>query len=458
MINGLKIGYIGGGSMNWAWAVMGDLALEPELSGEVRLYDIDFNSAKSNEAIGNQLNNHPKTQSKWSYKACPNMEEALIGADFVIVSILPGTFDEMESDVHTPEAYGIYQSVGDTTGPAGVVRAMRTVPMIEEIGLAIRDYCPNAWVINYTNPMAICVNTMYKVFPGIKAIGCCHEAFHLQALLAKAYEHETGIVIDKSDIGANYLGVNHFVWANRANYKNTNLMPLFAKLAQKYSTEGYGLRDSDNDANNIGRNLNKVCFDLFNRYGAIPVAGDRHLAEFMPPWYLADRETTGKWGFGLTPVPWRKKNHENRIAKRARILTGEEDFAPENSGEEGTQLIKALLGLSDMMTTVNLPNTGQMADIGYGIVVETNALVTRDAIYPVCAGKLPDMAHMMVSKHASQQEMLMKACMDRDLGLAFSVFVEDNLVNLSLNDATELFRKMINNTKEYLDGWCVKDF
>ena len=84
---------------------------------------------------------------KWEYRAVDSLKEALHGADFVIISILPGTFEEMRSDVHMPEEYGIYQSVGDTVGPGGFFRAMRTIPMFEEIGLAIKEYAPKAWVI-----------------------------------------------------------------------------------------------------------------------------------------------------------------------------------------------------------------------------------------------------------------------------------------------------------------------
>ena len=101
-----------------------------------------------------------------------------------MISIMPGTFDEMESDVHAPEKFGIYQSVGDTTGPGAVMRALRTIPMFEEFAAAIREYCPQAWVINYTNPMTVCVKTLYRVFPKIKAFGCCHEVFGTQKLLA----------------------------------------------------------------------------------------------------------------------------------------------------------------------------------------------------------------------------------------------------------------------------------
>ena len=148
----VKIAYVGGGSRGWAWGLMSDLATAGDMSGEVCLYDIDYEAAKNNEIIGNKFNSLEGATSKWTYKATKTIGEALSGAQFVVISILPGTFDEMESDVHTPEKYGIYQPVGDSTGPGGVIRALRTMPMMAEIALAVKEYCPDAWVINYTNP------------------------------------------------------------------------------------------------------------------------------------------------------------------------------------------------------------------------------------------------------------------------------------------------------------------
>src|SRR5699024_3309695 len=156
-------------------------------------------------------------QSHWTYNTAESLDEALTGADFVILSILPGTFDEMESDVHEPEKYGIYQSVGDTTGPGGLVRALRTIPMYVEIAEAIKRCCPDAWVINYTNPMALCTMTLYRIFPEIKAFGCCHEVFGTQDLLVDALKEICGIKnITRDDISVNVQGINHFTWLNEA--------------------------------------------------------------------------------------------------------------------------------------------------------------------------------------------------------------------------------------------------
>ena len=150
----VNIAYIGGGSRGWAWTFMTDLALDDEISGTIRLYDLDEKAAENNAVIGNTLMARGDAKGDWKFEVKTSLESALTGADFVVISILPGTFDEMESDVHLPERLGVYQSVGDTAGCGGIIRALRTIPMFTEIAEAIRKYSPDAWVINYTNPMS----------------------------------------------------------------------------------------------------------------------------------------------------------------------------------------------------------------------------------------------------------------------------------------------------------------
>ena len=151
----VRIAYIGGGSRGWARYLMSDLLLGDKMSGTVVLYDIDVEAAKDNAIIGTKMNQLPDKKSDWNFIVADTLEEALTGVDFVAISILPATFDEMEVDVHWPEKYGMYQSVGDSVGPGGVIRALRTVPMFKAIAEAIKAYCPNAWVVNYTNPMTV---------------------------------------------------------------------------------------------------------------------------------------------------------------------------------------------------------------------------------------------------------------------------------------------------------------
>lgn len=447
----IKIAYIGGGSRGWAWGLMSDLASADDISGDVYLYDIDYQAALNNEIIGNKYNGIEGTKSKWNYHATKDIADALKGADFVVISILPGTFDEMASDIHAPEKYGIYQSVGDTTGPGGIIRSLRTIPMFEVIGKAIKENCPKAWVINYTNPMTVCVRTLYRVFPEIKAFGCCHEVFSTQKLLALALKDIKGIDgVERHEIKTNVVGVNHFTWITEATYKNMDLFDVYREFAEKYHETGYG-GVVQNWANKCFICNEKVKLDLFRRYGWIAAAGDRHLAEFCEgKWYLRDPETVEKWGFGLTTAAWRKSHLQTRLDKSAALVSGK--IAPEirKTGEEGVNQIRALLGLNELVTNVNIPNVGQIPNLPLGAVVETNAVFRSDTVTPINSGEIPKEIYPLISRISGEQELIVEAGITKNLDMAFMAFVNDPLVTISIEEAKALFDEMVENTAEYL--------
>ncbi len=457
-VRDIKIAYIGGGSRGWAWGLMSDLAQADDISGTVALYDIDYNAAKTNEVIGNKVREADDCKSVWEYKAVETIGEALTGADFVIISILPGTFDEMASDVHVPEQFGIYQSVGDTVGPGGIIRSLRTIPMFEEIALAVKKYSPDAWVISYTNPMTVCVNTLYRVFPEIKAFGCCHEVFGTQGLLASVVEDKCGIEKpERREIKVSPIGINHFTWLTKAQYKNIDIYPLYKEFVDEHYATGYLKGKDENWMNNMFDSAQRVKFDLFRRYGLIAAAGDRHLAEFCPgDWYLTNPETVDAWKFKLTTVKFRKENLQTRLERSARLYSGEEKFTLKNTGEDGVMQIRALLGLEDFITNVNLPNRGQIPNLPYGAVVETNATFTANSVEPVFAGEIPESIYSLVARVSGEQQIITKAGLERDLDLAFSAFVSDPLVRLPVSEARKMFDIMVDNTKHYLTSYIKK--
>lgn len=446
-VTDIQIAYIGGGSRGWAWTFMTDLAMEPSIAGTIRLYDIDKEAAKANETIGNTLKDREDVVGKWDYKAVDSLKEALTGADFVVISILPKTFEEMEVDVHMPERLGIYQSVGDTAGPGGIIRALRTVPMFVEIAEAIKAYSPQAWVINYTNPMTMCVKTLYHVFPEIKAFGCCHEVFGTQSVLAGIAKRELGLEeIKREEIQVNVQGINHFTWFDYASYKGIDLFPVYKNYIEKHFEEGYEAEEN-HWMNSSFNCAHRVKMDLFNRYGLIAAAGDRHLAEFMPgDEYLKDPETVTSWKFGLTTVEWRKNDLKERLAKSARLLSGEETIELKPTGEEGILLIKALCGLERVVSNVNIPNAaGQIANLPKSAVVETNALFERDAIRPIQAGEIAENVKALIMPHVENHERVLKAALSQpvDKELVVEAFLADPLVKGRFNG--EDIRKLVDD-------------
>ena len=445
----LKLCFIGGGSRKWAWVFMKDLCLEKGIAGVISLYDLDPEAARANEVIGNRL--MAAQGGGWVFRAEPDAEKALEGSDFVIISILPGSFEDMAIDVHAPEQYGIYQAVGDTVGPGGFIRALRTIPLYEEIAKAIEKWAPSAWVINYTNPMSVCTRTLYRVFPRIKAFGCCHEVFSTQELLAKMLAH-FGLcaAASREDIITNVVGINHFTWIDKASWKGFDLFPLYARFVGEFAESGYS-GYQDERAKRLAPWFlcrERVKMDLFRRYGLIAAAGDRHLAEFCPPrWYLKNPEMAKSWGYALTPVSWRKEEREDLIRQSQAYRDGTETMQPERSGEEGIRQIRALLGMGGLVTNVNLPNRGQMPGFPADAVVETNAVFGRDSVQPVLNSTLPNALRNLILQHAENQEGIVEAALQRDREAAFRVFMNDNAVReLSPDDARTLFNHMTEKT------------
>lgn len=155
--------------------------------------------------------------------------------------------------------------------------------------------------------------------------------------------------------------------------------------------------------------------------------------------------------FGLTSVEWRKNDlKNNQLAKSKRLLNGEEDAVIKNTGEEGINQIRALLGLCDLVTNVNIPNVGQIPNLPYGAVVETNAVFRANSLDPVQAGPIPTELYSLIARICGEQELVSAGIAERNLTKIFMAFANDPLVTCSLGDAKKLFKEMCENTKEYL--------
>ncbi len=455
----IKLAYIGGGSKAWARVFMNDLALTAGLTGEIALYDIDRAAAERNRRIGERLNAHPDTVAKWRYTVAETLEEALTGADFVAISILPGTFDEMAADVHLPEKYGIYQSVGDTVGPGGVLRAMRTVPLFEGFARAIRTCCPHAWVINLTNPMTILCRTLFDVFPGIKAFGCCHEVFHAEDFLCCVLHEQLGMPQpDRHELQVEASGINHFTWITEARWGDVDAMALLPAFIDRFYESGYCEQGDDPQAFR-GENPflygNRVKMDLFRRFGALGAAGDRHLVEFMDGrWYLSDHDAPDRWLYHLTPVDYRRADRQRRIEEAEAMADGTLPVTPKRSDEELIQLMQALLGGGPVVSNANVVNRGQMSEAPLGSVVEVNCAFDRDSVTPLPAKPLPQGAAALVQENAENIEALYAAIRARDLDAIYEVFLRQPLCSrLSADDGRALFREMTTATAGYLTPW-----
>jgi galacturan 1,4-alpha-galacturonidase len=449
----INIAYIGGGSRLWARTLMGDLAHENRISGEIRLYDIDHEAAKDNQKIGMLYQNHEEAKGDWTYIYASSLEEALEKANFVIISIMPATFKEMAVYAHHPEKYGIYQSVADTTGPAGVMRGLIAIPIFVEFAKAIQKICPEAWVINFTNPMTLCLQALYEGFSEIKAYGNCHEVFGSQKDLADIYNDYVGEKVAKrEDIEIVVSGINHFTWITKMSCKGVDLYPLYDTHVKKYGDPNYEEDPGKYKRNAPFGSAAKIKYDLYHKFNCMAAAGDRHLAEFMPvSYYLKDQERRDYFKFNLTPVSWRVDNLKRAIEKTKRLINHEETINFYHSGEEGVRQIRALCGLENFVTNVNFINLGQAEDLPLGQVVETNALFRFDQVQPVSAGKLPLSVSAMVKRHMTNHQLVMQSYREKSFNQAITAMANDPLcAHLSYQEVKQMFDEMVNQMRPYL--------
>ena len=450
----LKVAYIGGGSREWARKLMFDLALCPDMAGQVALYDIDLESARLNEQLGNWLQDQPGVASRWRYAVVPTLEEALRGADFVVASIQPGTLEVMAQEIAIAEQYGMFFPVGDTTGAPGLVRGLRSATIYAGFAHAIAAICPNAWVINYTNPMTICARTLTRVEPKLKVFGCCHEVFGTQWMLASLVSQYLGVspAPPRDEIQVNVLGINHLTWMDRAYYREVDLLELVRKHIAQPGVIKHYTRQEVESWNDWFRSAEQVKFALLQRYGILAAAGDRHLVEFLPG-FIRSPEELFRWGVIRTPVSWRIERWRDAPQKTRDLMAGREPLSLHTSGEEGVAQIKALVGLGDVITNVNMENQGQIANLPLHAVVETNACLSRDQVRPIVAGVLPSGLQSLIARHVSNQEMIIEAALTRDKELAFQAVFNDPTNSLPLDAAWEMFNLMLQASREFLPGW-----
>ncbi|MFW6302986.1 MAG: alpha-glucosidase/alpha-galactosidase [Candidatus Sumerlaeota bacterium] len=457
----IKVAYIGGGSRYWAQMVMTDLALAPELTGEIVLYDVNYGAALKNVKRAKDIYGHKDAKTVFKVSATKSIRKALTGADFVFLSILPGPMQMFANDIDIPKKYGILQPVGDTTGPGGISRAMRTVPIYEDYARQIMRYCPDAWVINYTNPMTLCTRSLYATEPDIKAFGCCHEVFGTQNRLSRIVQEARGLKQKpaRQEIKTDVAGVNHFTWVTRALYQGEDIFPLVDKhIRQKgfWSDKSEWAEEQKARGKFFG-SQGRVAFDLYRRFGALGAAGDRHLAEFVP-WYTTSEENLHRWGVVLTPSEfrlgtWEPPQNAPSQDDDAKKKTQKDEDKLKGSGEEGVLQMLALLGMADLDTNVNIPNRGQIPELPLDAVVESNAQFRHDSLRPVTPTPLPAGASALVRRIVDMQELTLRACQEKSKDLAFQAMLLDPLCRVPTDQAKKMFNEMVRANKDMLEGW-----
>jgi len=449
----IKVTIIGGGALGWTPSIVTDLALNKHLGGHIVLCDIDSVPLAIMKRYCHAIVTHRDGGGRFCLSATRDRRAALRGADFVVITISVGGLAMMAHDLRIPRTYGIIQSVGDTVGPGGLFRGLRNVPVFRRIAEDILRYCPRAWVINYTNPMTVLTRTLTK--HGVKAIGCCHEVFGVQDLIAELANQDLGRKdLTRRDVETVVTGINHCTVITQATVAGHDALEMVRRYLRRPGVvRRYGPGELDRAEGLFARHQIKL--ELFRRYGVLGAAGDRHLAEFFPG-YLTPKTLEGnRWGVRVTTVEERVRGKEHDLAQcRARMqdLRGLARRPLHPSGEEAGDIMACLCGRGRMKTNVNRPNVGQVSNLPAEVVVETNAWLTHDRVEPICSGEIPRGLLPWYVRHVTNQESIVEAALSGDRDLAFQVLLNDPLVT-DHDDAEKMFKQMLAAQADYLPAF-----
>ena len=435
-----KITIIGGGSYTWGPKFIRDVGITPGLRGStIVLHDIDPEALFLVYNFGLQILNKVEKGYLFTLKKTTSLDEALGGAQFVILAITTGGLEAMRRDLEIPSKYGIYQSVGDTVGPGGLARALRNIPIIVSIAKRMESLCPDAWLLNYSNPMTTLCRAVTKS-THIKTIGLCHEYQDVIEFLLKILHAKP------DDLTVRAGGINHLVWILDLKIRGQDIFPEIRRLASLLITTGGHVPWIDwTDTSSLADHA-LVKAQLVQTYGALPAAGDRHIAEFFPDFLTAETDMGLKHGVRLTTIEERYKWREEAKSLIEAALRGTYDmkgFVEGTSGEAANQMIDAFVNQRSYRGMLNLPNQGQISNLPLGAVVETHGVFDSSGAHPLPVGELPPRIADIVNRHIYNQELIVESALTGDHQLAIKALTNDPLVQ-KIDKVVNMYWELIN--------------
>ena len=436
-----KIALIGGGSVQWMPTIVRDLAVSEVLAGS-RIVLEDIEPAHLDYTLPMARRILEQAGTGCTVEATTDQRAALDGADYVVLTISTGGLDTMRHDLEIPERYGVYQSVGDTVGPGGISRALRSIPVVVGIARDMQQLCPDAWLVNYTNPLSTLCRCVTRT-TGVRVIGLCHEIYGCLRLLRRIFGEA-----DADRLEWRVAGINHLIFVVELRLDGEDAFPRLRDYVETHpEVEPEGVTRSDPCFSFQDRATLK--FELFKLLGVLPAAGDRHLAEFFP-YFLTEQAGRGsKYGVTLTRISHRQALMEQAFQRADRLRRGAESVPMAPSVEAASRIIAALAGGDKCTDVMNLPNAGQIAELPAGAIVETRATVTRGTVTPEPVGALPPAVRTVLEHHVRIQEMIVEAALSGDRDLALQAFLLDPLIR-DLETGGRMFDELLDANRDYL--------
>ncbi|MFZ0665263.1 MAG: hypothetical protein WAM97_05875 [Acidimicrobiales bacterium] len=447
----MQITIIGGGSYQWAPTLIVDL-LRTESIRPLRLVleDIDPTPLPTMEAFTKLAAS--KLGTEVEVVTTTDQRRALEGADYVVVTISTGGFPSMAVDLEVPARHGIYQSVGDSVGPGGISRAIRNIPVLVGIGRDMEEICPDAWMLNITNPMTTLTRSVCRE-TSIKAVGLCHEVgnFCLDLAIAWGLPHEK--------MKPTVVGVNHFPLITALDADGIDGIARMKTMVESLggwdvvapAPPGSDRPEADpfTELDFARRHFLKL--SLFDRWGVLPGAGDRHLAEFLPSILTEEARWGADWGVALTTIAMREKSQREYIDQVQAMLDGSEQVPTWSSDELVAPVIDSLTTGTHRELPLNLPNTGQCPDLPADAVVESICIVDGDGMRGRDTPHLPPPVAELLRRHVATQELTVKAAVEGNRTLAEAAFELDPLAGRGdLHETEAMVDELLTGTSEWL--------
>jgi alpha-galactosidase len=381
---------IGAGSVEFTRELLGDILTFPEL-GSVRvvLHDIDVDRLETAQAIARATANAAGAQPE--VVATTDRRRALEGADYVINVIQVGMHEATVRDFEIPAKYGLKQTIGDTIGVGGIFRGLRTFPILAGIARDMEQLCPDAWLLNYTNPMAMNVTFLRRVAPRLKVLGLCHSVYWTMVGLCELVD------VPYDDVSYWSAGVNHQAWVLRWERGGQNLYPL---LDQRIAADPELRR--------------RVRVDMYRRLGYYPTETSEHSSEYVP-WYLHRPEELERLRINVGEyvsiseanlAEYRRVRTELADTETLSIDTGSTEYAP--------QVIHSLETGTPRVISANVVNEGLITNLPDGLAVEVPTLLDALGAHPMRVGDLPSQCAALNRGFLGPVELTVRAAIDGD--------------------------------------------
>ncbi|MGF2081252.1 alpha-glucosidase/alpha-galactosidase [Enterococcus casseliflavus] len=433
-----KITFIGAGSTIFAKNVLGDAMLTPSLAdSHIALYDIDEKRLRESEAMLKTINKNAN-QNRAEIQVYHDRKVALRDADFVVNAIQVGGYKPSTIiDFEIPKKYGLRQTIGDTMGIGGIFRTLRTLPVMLEFAREMEEVCPNAWLLNYTNPMAMLTMGVLKA-TSIKTVGLCHS---VQVCVPELFEH-LGIKeqYDLADFQWKIAGINHMTFLLEITKDGEDFYPTIRQLAEEKENPH---RDS-------------VRFELMKRFGYYITESSEHNAEYHP-YFIKSKypELIDDLGIPLDEYLTRCENQIRDWETMREDIVDNGDLTHKRSREYASYIMDAIKTGNPTVIAGNVLNKGLITNLPEDVCVEVPCLVDKNGIQPTYVGALPTQLAALNRTNINVQELTVEAALTLEKDKIYqAAYLDPHLSSeLSLADITQLVDDLIEAHGDYLPDY-----